>query len=384
MIDIVHYIVLSFPIIPLVIGIVNNRGLSSLGDSFQSPITDNVGKLVSVLIPARNEEQNIGACIKHVLAQEHSNLEILVLDDNSVDNTGNIVSSFNDSRVRLIKGKPLPDGWTGKNWACHQLSQNANGEFFVFTDADTTLGKRVLKLALIVLEAKKLDLLTLIPKRLCHHISERFMFPFIDWAIFCWLPMKLAYQSQNPHLSATYGQFMFFKKDAYFGIGGHSAVRNTNLDDFELGRLIKERKFKWFLMHGKSQVQTLPYHDNLSAVRGISRSIFPALHYRFSLLLILSFVLLIIGFIPLLTLTFEIFSSDRSVIDLIIPFVSFLFMSISWAIVCKTFEHNPMLVLIFPVSILLMVFVAYHSLVTNILGLSNWKGRDITTKRLRF
>jgi hypothetical protein len=241
-----------------------------------------------------------------------------------------------------------------------------------------------LKLALIVLAAKKLDLLTLIPKRVSYHISERFMFPFIDWAIFCWLPMKLAYRSQNPNFSATYGQFMLFKKNAYFGIGGHRAVRNTNLDDFELGRLIKERKFKWFLMHGKGQVETLPYDDNLSAVRGISRSVFPALHYSFSSLLILSFVLLIIGFIPLLTFTFEIFSSDRSLIDLTIPLFSFLFMSISWGIVCKTFQHSPMLVLLFPVSILLMVFVAYHSFISNILGLSNWKGRDVTTKRLRF
>ena len=140
--------------------------------------------------------------------------------------------------------------------------------------------------------------------------------------------MKLAYRSQNPQFSATYGQFMLFKRNSYFAIGGHGAVRDTNLDDFELGRLIKEQNFKWFLMHGKSQVVTLPYDDNLSAVRGISRSVFPALYYRLSLLLVMSFVLIIIGFIPLLTLVFEIFASDRSITGIAISFISFVSMAI--------------------------------------------------------
>ena len=384
LIDIAHYIALAVPIIPMVIGIVNNRCLDSLDDYFQTSGEDKPEKLISVLIPARNEEQKIGLCIKHLLSQDYTNLEILVLDDESIDNTGDIVSSFNDSRVRLIKGQPLPDGWTGKNWACHQLSQNANGEFFVFSDADTTLGKRVLTLALIALKTKKLDLVTLVPRRVTSNISERFMFPFIDWAIFCWLPMKLAYRSQNPQFSATYGQFMLFKRNSYFAIGGHGAVRDTNLDDFELGRLIKEQNFKWFLMHGKSQVVTLPYDDNLSAVRGISRSIFPALHYRLSLLLVMSFVLIIIGFIPLVTLVFEIFASDRSITGIAISFISFVSMAISWGVVCNTLGHNRVLALLFPVSILFMIVIAHHSLVSNVLGLTDWKGRGLTAKRLRF
>ena len=181
-----HYIALAVPIIPMLISIVNNRCLDSLDGSLKTSGADNPEKLISVLIPARNEEQKIGTCIKHILSQEYTNLEILVLDDESVDNTSDIVSSFSDSRVGLIRGQPLPDGWTGKNWACHQLSQNAKGEYFVFSDADTTLGKRVLKLALIALETKKLDLLTFVPRRVSRHISERFMFPFIDWANLCW------------------------------------------------------------------------------------------------------------------------------------------------------------------------------------------------------
>ncbi|MHB1253047.1 MAG: glycosyltransferase family 2 protein, partial [Candidatus Humimicrobiaceae bacterium] len=95
--------------------------------------------LVSVLIPARNEEKNIRRILNSMIKQDYPNLEILVLDDGSTDETSQIVEKFaeKDSRVRLIKGGPLPKGWKGKCYACHQLSKVAKGEYFVFTDADT-------------------------------------------------------------------------------------------------------------------------------------------------------------------------------------------------------------------------------------------------------
>jgi Glycosyl transferase family 2 len=83
--------------------------------------------LVSVLVPARNEEESIGACIDALLAQDYPNLEIVVLDDDSTDGTAATVSSRRDPRLRLVTGAPLPDGWTGKNWACHQLATQARG-----------------------------------------------------------------------------------------------------------------------------------------------------------------------------------------------------------------------------------------------------------------
>ena len=382
--EIVYYAILTVPIIPAFICIVNNKWLPVLGDFFVPPGPHMSDKLVSVLIPARNEEGKIGACLDHVVSQKYTNLEILVLDDDSIDNTGDVVASFNDQRVRLIKGQPLPVGWVGKNWACHQLSENANGDFFIFLDADTILEKRVLELSVSVLRSKKIDLLTLIPRRISAHFVERLMFPFIDWAIFCWLPMKLAHHNKNPHLSATFGQFMFFKKDSYLEIGGHAAVRNATLDDFELGRLIKEKKFKWFLMDANGQVKTLPYDNNLSAFKGISRSVFPALHYRISILLVLSCILMSIGFVPILTFGSEVFSRGVSYINILLSFLSFGFMALSWGIVCRKFGHSMLLVVLFSVAMLFMVIVAYHSLVSSAFRLSNWKGRDISSERLRF
>ena len=177
---------------------------------------------------------------------------------------------------------------------------------------------------------------------------------------------------------------MLFQKNAYLKIGGHNAVRNTTLDDFELGRLVKKQNLKWFLMDSDGQVKTLPYDDNMSAFRGISRSVFPALHYRVSILLILSFMLLGIGFVPLLTFFSGVFFSVASDTTLILSLFSFGITALSWGIVCRKFEHNMLLVLLFPASISFMVIVAYHSMVSNAFSLSSWKGRNISSARLRF
>ena len=97
--------------------------------------------LVSVLVPARNEEKNIDRCVNSLIEQSYSNIEVIILDDDSSDNTYFISNeiSKSDSRVSVIKGKKIPKGWLGKNWACHQLSQKATGDFFLFIDSDTKL-----------------------------------------------------------------------------------------------------------------------------------------------------------------------------------------------------------------------------------------------------
>lgn len=103
---------------------------------------------VSVLIPARNEEKNIQRCIEALQQQDYSQLEILVLNDQSNDHTADVVKQMaqNDERMRLVEGAPLPSGWIGKNWACHRLSQLAVGEIIIFTDADNYYASYAIRL----------------------------------------------------------------------------------------------------------------------------------------------------------------------------------------------------------------------------------------------
>jgi len=104
---------------------------------------------ISALVPARNEEDSIGACVRSLLAQDYPDFQVIVLDDNSTDRTPEILGSLaqENTGLKIIKGNPLPSGWLGKHWACHQLSQIAGGEMLLFTDADTVHKPHMLRQA---------------------------------------------------------------------------------------------------------------------------------------------------------------------------------------------------------------------------------------------
>ncbi len=131
------------------------------------------GPRVSVLVPARDEAPNLRRLLPALLASEYGELEILVLDDESVDETAAVIRGFaaSDPRVRVMAGAPPPDGWTGKNWACHQLAGSATGEVLLFCDADMVPGPRAVARTVAALERSRADALTALPR---HERGGRF------------------------------------------------------------------------------------------------------------------------------------------------------------------------------------------------------------------
>ena len=342
--------------------------------------------MVSVLVPARNEEKNISKCLSSLSEQEYSELEILVLDDNSTDQTASLIELFakSDSRFTLIKGKKLPDGWIGKNWACHQLSLAAKGEFLVFVDADAILAKGVISASVAEAVLENVQLLSVMPRRIASCVLERLLFPLIDWATFAWLPLKLAQWRQNAQMSATVGQFILFTRLAYNDIGGHKMVHDNPLDDFELGRLVKRRGFQWRLIRGKDWVSVLPYSGNKEAFQGVARSVFPALSYRVSFLVFLVMFCLVLIFLPLATVILNLFSNSSESPVLAMAAFSIANVFISWATACKEFNHNLILSLFYPLSAAIMLLVGLYSFATYSFGFTHWKGRRMPGRRLRF
>ena len=124
------------------------------------------------------------------------------MDDRSEDDTANVVKriSMHDQRIQLLSGTELPPGWGGKNWACNQLADRATGEFLLFIDSDTILSPGTISIAVEEAAARDADLLSVIPNRLSNCVIERLLFPFIDWAAFCWMPMKIAHKLRNSRL----------------------------------------------------------------------------------------------------------------------------------------------------------------------------------------
>ena len=166
-----------------------------------------------------------------MIKQDYPNLEILVLDDNSTDTTGHIVEEFGkkDSRIKLIKGAPLPAGWKGKCFACHQLSKIAKGSYFVFTDADTLHYPNSISGSLAALLKNNLDVTSIYPRQIAVTFSERMSVRFINFIILSFMPLILVKHTKGPFFSTAIGQFFPFKREAYEKTGGFESVKTKYL-----------------------------------------------------------------------------------------------------------------------------------------------------------
>ena len=340
-------------------------------------------KLVSILIPARNEEDVIESTIKSITNQSYQNYELIILDDNSSDATKSIIQKHAklNHRIEQINGSPLPSGWLGKNWACHQLSEKAKGEYILFIDADTNIDKFILQDSIIVLQKEKIDLLTLVPGRDTKLIADHAMKKIISWFIVCWLPMKLAMNLNAPFLSATFGQFMLFKKSSFTQIGGFIAIKDNPVDDFQLGRNIKRSLFKWMLYDAAFRITTRTYNTNKELISGYSKNIFPALGYSISIFLIIFLILLsfVIGSTLPIVLYFLGLLHNQELILLCITLLILLF--ISWEIVTIRFKYSIFTPFSFPILISLVLLLALRSFIDNVFYSLTWKGRSYKTDK---
>lgn len=215
--------------------------------------------LVSALVPARNEARRITPCLQSLARQDYPNYEILVLDDHSEDRTADVVLDLGFTREktgqrRLLEGRPLPEGWTGKSWACHQLAAAARGEYLLFTDADTVHDPAALGAFVGHASDNDAALLSAWPRQVTHTWSERAVIPLVYVLLLGALPHYLLCRLQRrpgyargaskqtlETLGAANGQYILFRRDAYEIIGGHAAVRDHLVEDVALGRLVAAR-----------------------------------------------------------------------------------------------------------------------------------------------
>jgi chlorobactene glucosyltransferase len=193
--------------------------------------------LVSVLIPARDEEANIKVCLESLQNQDYPNFEILVLDDNSSDNTAAIVEQMasEDNRIQLLRSEPLPEGWAGKPFACYQLAQRARGSWLLFVDADTLHAPHMLRSVLALALKLKPAMLSGFPRQLANSLPQKVAIPVLYFVIMSWLPLWWLHCSKKPRPSLAIGQFLLFPQEEYWRIGGHKIVKSRILEDVWLG-----------------------------------------------------------------------------------------------------------------------------------------------------
>jgi len=237
--------------------------------------------MISVLLPARNEERNIGLALSTLADQDYPKYEVIILDDGSGDATGRIARQWSDSdsRFRVIRGKPLPEGWGGKSFACHQLSQEASGDLLLFIDADTIHSRQSISSAVAELSRSRAGLLTVIPRQIMGSFWEKVILPLLHFSTFCFLPMPLVTLTRSPKLAMANGQFMLFRRDVYRLVGGHEAVRTALVEDVWLSRLVKQHGFLLAIRDGADVVSCRMYQSLPEVWAGFSKNLFAGFQY---------------------------------------------------------------------------------------------------------
>ncbi len=230
---------------------------------------------VSVLIPARNEAARIGRTMAHILEQDYAAFELIVLDDGSDDGTARVAAATaaGDPRVRILPGQAMPPGWSGKNWACHQLAQAARHNYLLFTDADVVWHHGAL--AAVVHEAITChaDLLTVWPTQQTVTWGERLTVPLMALAVWAYLPVWLVHHTAAPYAAAANGQCLLFRRAAYCQIGGHLALRNQVIEDVVFARRSKRNGLRLRMADGAGLVCCRMYDSFVAAVDGYTKNI---------------------------------------------------------------------------------------------------------------
>ena len=264
------YIVFFFSLFQLGVGITN---LLTAGISPGSYAISDLK--VSLLIPARNEEQNISNLLTDLLEQDYRNLEILVFDDESTDSTAAVVRQFasRDERIRLISSGGLPEGWLGKNFACFSLSREASGEYFLFLDADVRIGRGAIADTISLAEEKKLDLLSVFPKQILVSAGEKSTVPVMNYILLSLLPLILVRKTSFPSTGAANGQFMLFRADTYQVFQPHETVKGSWVEDILIARLYKRRGASMATCVGNDSIRCRMYSGYQDAIEGFARNI---------------------------------------------------------------------------------------------------------------
>ena len=198
---------------------------------------------VSVLIPARNEATNIRHSLISVLENDDVVLEVVVLDDQSTDSTAAVVAKMatTDARVRLIEGKPLPSGWCGKQYACHQLAHHAQYDTLLFLDADVRLTRDAIRRCLLQQRETCVQLLSGFPRQRVESMGEALLIPLMYLVMLTYLPFLLMRLTTMSAASAGCGQLFLTTRDAYIRSGGHAAIRASMHDGVMLPRVFRRQ-----------------------------------------------------------------------------------------------------------------------------------------------
>jgi len=338
----------------------------------------NPAPLVSILIPARDEEDSIATCLKSLQKQDYPNFEVLVLDDNSSDNTSEVVSRIaaEDNRVRLMHGKPLPEDWSGKPFACYQLAEKAKGSWLLFIDADTVHAPHMLRSVIAQAIELKPSLLSGFPYQRTTSLPQKLAVPVLYFIILSFLPMWWFQRSKKPKPSLAIGQFLLFPRDEYWRIGGHKAVQSRILEDVWFGIEITRSGGRHLAIDLSSVVSCNMYRTLGSMWQGLARCIYSVAAMSMFALVALMLVGYLFFLAPFLWVWHELFFVDATLVlrAVIVSQVAVL-LAMRW-LPDNRFRVPVISTLLHPLGLLFIIVICFYAIAQQLVGAGVcWKDR---------
>jgi Glycosyl transferase family 2 len=342
---------------------------------------------VSVLIPARNEENAIGDAVRAVLQSQGIKFEVVVLDDHSEDRTAAIVEQLiaTDERVRLVSAPALPAGWCGKQHACWVLAREARNSLLLFIDADVRLAPRALASMAAFVSSSGADLASGIPLQVTSSLLEKLLIPLIHFILLGFLPIRWMRRSRQPLFAAGCGQVFIVRAQAYHCCGGHSVIRDSLHDGIKLPRAFRAAGFTTDLFDATDLATCRMYRTAAEVWFGLAKNACEALAAP---TMIGPMTALLLGgqVLPVLLLLLALYSWPE-------PWPRWQILT---SLVATCAAYYPRLVaigryrqsllgaIVHPLGILILLAIQWFALLSNALGRpSSWKGRPYPTPRVQ-
>lgn len=257
--------------------------------------------MVSIIVPARNEERYIRKCVDSLVKQDYHDFEIILVNDESSDKTLEIMNEYQNSysTIKVLDVNRPDADWTGKNWACYQGYLNSKGDLLLFTDADSYHSENTMSLVVQNIKHYRLDAITVMPRLLCNDFFTKVTLPLLTIFMHTrFSPLKV--NDAKSKLGYFFGSYFLIKRDTYEKVGSHASVKHEIIEDGALGKKVKEGNFKMRMVRGESYVQTIWARNASELSKAIDRLVIPMFmenRLKLSLLSIVLFFLLIFPFL---------------------------------------------------------------------------------------
>ena len=334
---------------------------------------------VSVLVPARNEEQVLDGFIRNILASRGVQLELVVLDDASTDSTAQRVSQWSDRdpRVRLVHGKKLPQGWCGKQHACYQLAESARFDTLLFLDADVTVQPDAIARSVAFLNRSKVDLGSGFPHQETPTVAGWLLLPLIHFILLGYLPLSRSRLSNDPSLAAGCGQLFVTTRSAYDKAGGHAAIKSSLHDGIMLPRAFRKAGLQTDIFDASTIASCRMYETNRDVLQGITKNATEGIGAPRT---IVPFTILLVGGVvaPALLLICILSGISQSWIVITAIFPGLILSYFPRLITLNRFKQSAGSVFFHPLAVGIFLAVQWFALGRRLLGIkTSWKGRSL-------